>query len=376
MKAAKFGVLVLFVVTLGAVATVSCDSKEDKPTHNQIIGEPELRVNASELKRTIITPHLEQKIDPGINVLWCNTFQLAWNEFCDLAGGPIVMDSAPPDVAILNKRAASKDDLDETSYVAVAGLAQEGVYEEIRKQLKENFAGQASPDLLDSLPQITVGPVAYAYLFKQLPFRWAFSRFHGSLKFEGYQVDSFGISQLLDSQRDEVRMAEQVAILDHRSNDDLIVELKTKSRDDRLILAKIPPAATLAETISEVDERVRDAKPKKMSKMEDLRVPVLNFDILRFYPELCQRRIRAADKQVDGASIALAAQSIRFRLDERGAVLKSEAIFAAALTSRNLIFDKPFLILLKHRGTRNPYFALWVGNADLLVPADKKPADQ
>ena len=76
--------------------------------------------------------------------------------------------------------------------------------------------------------------------------------------------------------------------------------------------------------------------------------------------------------EVDGGKIALAAQTVRFRLDERGAVLKSEAIVWGGI-GEQLIFDKPFLILLERRDARNPYFALWVGNAELLVPVEKKP---
>ena len=32
-----------------------------------------------------------------------------------------------------------------------------------------------------------------------------------------------------------------------------------------------------------------------------------------------------------------------------------------------MIFDKPFLILLKHTDAELPYFALWVTNAELFV---------
>jgi hypothetical protein len=34
-----------------------------------------------------------------------------------------------------------------------------------------------------------------------------------------------------------------------------------------------------------------------------------------------------------------------------------------------MIFDRPFLILMKQAKSDQPYFALWVGNASLLVPA-------
>jgi hypothetical protein len=68
----------------------------------------------------------------------------------------------------------------------------------------------------------------------------------------------------------------------------------------------------------------------------------------------------------------VAKQAVRFRLDETGAVLKSETLLAASLTQRNLVFDKPFLIYMKRGNAKAPYFALWVGNAELLVPNNKK----
>jgi hypothetical protein len=33
-----------------------------------------------------------------------------------------------------------------------------------------------------------------------------------------------------------------------------------------------------------------------------------------------------------------------------------------------MIFDKPFLLLMQRQGAKVPYFALWVDNAELLVP--------
>ena len=35
---------------------------------------------------------------------------------------------------------------------------------------------------------------------------------------------------------------------------------------------------------------------------------------------------------------------------------------------RQLVFDKPFLILLQRGDAQQPYFALWVDNAELLTP--------
>ena len=65
MKAARLGILGVLAVVFCLVLMLSCDSKEDKPTHDQIAGEPDIKANARELKHTIITPHLEQEMAPG-----------------------------------------------------------------------------------------------------------------------------------------------------------------------------------------------------------------------------------------------------------------------------------------------------------------------
>jgi len=214
-------------------------------------GQEAVRGWARDMKRTTVTPHLEQEIVPGENVVWCSTFQLAWNELCDLAGGPIQMENPPAMVAFLNRKEASKEDLDEASYVAMAGLAEDGIHEKIRKELDRKFHGQANPALLNSLPE--AGWVTYAYLFKDLPFEWAFTRFRRELSFEGRMVDCFGIK---DPGPDEEKMASQVAVLDYQNNDDLIVELRTKASDERLILAKVPRKPSLGKTIAAVQQRI------------------------------------------------------------------------------------------------------------------------
>ncbi len=54
-------------------------------------------------------------------------------------------------------------------------------------------------------------------------------------------------------------------------------------------------------------------------------------------------------------------------------MLKSESMIALACKSAiekdppNLIFDKPFLVLLKLATSDKPYFAMWVDNPEVLV---------
>ncbi len=329
--------------------------------------QPNLTARAEDLKQTIVTPHLELEIPADTNVLWCSSFQLAWNELCDLAGGTVEMESPPAMVAVLNKKTTTKADLDEESYVALAGLASEGIYDRIRAELAAKFPSQNDfLDALDSVPEMAW--VAVAFMFKEMPFDPEFNRHYKNLDFGGRRVDSFGIAT-----GDDATMADQVLVLDYRNNSDLIIELKTQAENDRLILAMIPPEKTLGETIRAVEERIANVEPGSLQAMEDLLVPVLDFDILREYSELYDRPIHGERENVGGTPIVVGLQSIRFRLDERGSLLKSWTTVAGGLLEesvRRFIFDKPFLILLRRRDAQHPFFALWVGNSELLVPAE------
>ena len=350
--------LAVVVVWAGCSRSKHVQEPDEPTSHAEIVGPAAVKANADQLPGTVVTPHLECEIAPGKNVLWCATFQIAWNELCDLLGGPIQGSVARVTVSILNKRAVTRRDLDEASYVAMAGYITRDtndIRQKIIRELDHKFKGTASPELLRVLDSAPTGFWAsYAYLFKELPFERAFERMRRSLMFADREVESFGIKQLLDEDKDEVKAANQVLVYDYKSVDDFIVELKTQSKSDRLILAKIPPGRTLADMVAAVWTRLQQSTPGSMPRHADLFIPVIDFDVLRHYHEL--------------AGIGIALQQTRFKLSERGAILKSESVMVKAAAFKNLVFDKPFLVMIQRTNAGQPYFALWVANAELLVP--------
>lgn len=335
-----------------------------------------LTASVSDLKTTVVTPHLQTPIARGTNVLWCGTFQLAWNEVCRLIGEDVHFVEDPPMVAVLNKKAFTRDDLDAESYVAVAGFVRDGIRARIQAELQRKFKGRASPRLL---PDMGSSPrwqdiTAYAYLFKHLEFATPFEKLDEPLYFQDTRVPAFGMGS--EYKPVHKQMCSQVIILDYRSPDDFIIELKTKAVLDRLILAKITPGATLAETIAHVTSRCEETAPTMARDGDILKVPKLNFDLSRSYHEILRRRLVAKNPDVaKDLRLLRADQYIRFQMDEKGVVLESEAVmmFACAAApapppSRHImIFDKPFLIMLKRERGKSPYFALWVANEELLL---------
>jgi hypothetical protein len=130
---AATGLALLGLLCVGAVCVFE--------THDDALTEEGLlETNASDLKQTVVTPHLETPLPSGASVLWCGTFQLAWNEACSLIGENLRLIDEPPMVGVLNKKSFTTEDIDQGSYVAVAGFVKDDIHGQIARHLEENFA--------------------------------------------------------------------------------------------------------------------------------------------------------------------------------------------------------------------------------------------
>lgn len=370
------GALLLFLV-------VGADSQcGPKNWHASFRREKTAQGNIAAFKGTFITPHLETKIHGGTNLLWCGTFQLAWNEACKLAGGDLQLArlelKSPlqhPMAAALNQQTFAKDCIDEASYVAMAGLVKDHMDQKILAAVKEKFHGAFQPRLLPE--KYTTGRpqdlVAYACLWKKLSFAVPFERLEDSFTFGGVRVRAFGIGRTRASHE---RMYSQVQILDYQDENDFVVELKTTPGVDRLILARVQPQGTLRDTVTAVRQRGARSQAEPAGTNDVLIVPRIAFDLLREYSEIEGRWLVPAGGKVAPDLVLLSAlQTIKFEMNEKGVELQSEAHMAFGCGKEGepprkhlMIFNQPFLVLLERTGARMPYFALWVDNPELLVP--------
>ena len=328
--------------------------------------------DAAKLAQMIVSPHLETDIAKGTNLLWCGTFQLAWNEACRLTGGDLRFSGNPPMVPILNKHTFNKDSLDDSCYVAMAGFVKDNIHDAIRKALEAKFQGAHKPRLI---PDKALTPnredlVVYAFLWKHLTFATPFERIDDMLRFEGTLVPAFGISRYKKSMEN---LYPQVSILDYQNEDDFIVELKTQSGGDRLILAKLKPNSNLGETMETVGKRIREGHTETAGTNDFLLVPRIKLDITKRYSEI--RRVIPKDPRISkDLYVTSALQNILFEMNEKGVELKSEAHMTLSCSKEArpalqhvMVFDKPFLILMQKRDSKVPYFAFWVDNTEALV---------
>jgi hypothetical protein len=338
-----------------------------------------IKADVATLPDTQLVAHPDVPLKPTDNLIWCGTLQLAWNEAIKLVGEKLQFTTQPPVVDLLNRQDFTRADLNPDCYVAIANFERNHVEDQIRAALEKVFHGAASPELIPPIPDHP-GPydfVAYAYLFKNLQFPQVFQE-NDPLNFgpANTAVKSFGFAGETKHKLPPGVFG-QVKIYDYQGPDDFIISLKTGDPQDQLILAKVTPSETLRGTIAAVLSRINQGKMVIARQRDDLSIPKLNYDLTRNFTDLEGLTLKPGpNTPVKNLVTREVKQLVRFQLNEKGAVLKSEAVIAVAmgiampLDQHEMIFDKPFLILMKQANASQPYFAMWVGNASLLIPAN------
>jgi hypothetical protein len=78
-------------------------------------------VDSNQLKDTIIASNIETtEIYKGKNIIYCSTFQLAWNELRNnIVKEDIKLQGGENSVAKLNNALSTKNDISESNYVAI-----------------------------------------------------------------------------------------------------------------------------------------------------------------------------------------------------------------------------------------------------------------
>ena len=333
--------------------------------------------SAGEFPGTDVLPDAGGPIQAGRNYVYCCTFELAWQQLQEHVGGAVELEGDPPLAGRLNASSFSHSDVSEDALIARAGRGSDGIAEDIRREIARKFPS-AQPRLPERLQRGAV--FVYAYLQKNLPFAVSFDSLPEPLMFRGsgqpVGVESFGMRDFKNEVGRDELLREQVGVLDYVSDEDFVVRLASSRTTDEIVLAKIPPEATLAETLLAVRRRIESPNPDhhwpKLEAGDTLVVPKLTINLEREYTELLGRHF--LNGTWAGLFVGGAPQIVRFRLDESGAYLESEAAIIGEFGDsglvhrpRKLVFDRPFLIYLRESPAERPYFAAWIENAEFMA---------
>jgi len=347
---------------------------------------PTFSAGSESLARTVVVPTLDTPFGEGRNVIWCSSFQLAWNEVRDrVIGAPLAVIGAEEVAARLNAAEQSSADLEPESFYAAGGRGEDGIIERIRREMAAKFPSHTLPDFDDyGLGRRDI--LAYSYLKANVPFKYPYRQLDAGLAFVDShgvktQVAGFGLWEAYQPQYGNMR--EQVEILYCRGSEgrpwelqEYALDLCRHSEPYQVVVAVVEPKGTLAETLEYIRLQAEQFRTRNgyeiarwFPRTDILHVPEMFWRIDHRFHELIGKVIARAEP---ANPIAEALQTIEFRLDRSGAVLESEAILAEAAVPRCFAFDRPFLVYMKKRGTKHPFFVMWVDNAELLILATER----
>lgn len=338
-------------------------------------------IDASRYPNTQILSVPDSPVVPDKTSVYCATVQLAWDLLRPATAEPVVVTKGTPIIDAMNSNPFPLTALARESYFAgVSGLAADEsttLVEDFRRRFPDApIEMLASPDTLP-------GTRIFTYLQKSLPFPEALERFPAPFPFKSGEqpanVNSFGSSPHGETDHNPV-FKDVVEVCDYTSREDFIVRLKTDGvRSDEMILARITPGETLRDTWNSVLGRIQSPVApqviRELRRMDRLQIPIISFGITSPLSELIGLEIPTPTKP--DRFIADARQTMRFRLDEYGAELIADTHLVVGefdggkppfdpRQPRELVFDGPFLLVLKEKSASVPYFLAWIGNSDLM----------
>jgi hypothetical protein len=349
-----------------ALLSISCLISSN---HGLFSQEAPPQIESTQLQQTLITPVMETPIVPGKNLIYCSTFQIAWNMLQDsIIGDSIHLTGNPEVVRLLDKELSTVQDIDPDCYVAMVDTLTQLFLDRINRALQQKFGDNAPPEVVQPINPAALQILAYAYMFKSLQFPVQFDRFEYPMTFkQGDQyvsVNSFGVKAFSTGvHQDDIRG--QVQIYFSKDEAQYVVGLKSESEADEIILSKVSKPGTLFEAIATTDYQVMALPPTTLTSSQSLMIPIFDFNIKHSFTNLIGK-----DFLNEGWTdwfISDAVQWIRFKMDEKGVILKSEAKIEMTLgMSQSFRFTPPFLVYLKRKDGKFPYFAMWVDNAELM----------
>ena len=361
------------------VVTITCLGGCRKPSEEQST-QSVREVKSESLERTVVVPTLDSRMPLGKNVIWCSSFQLAWNKLKqDIIGEPVQIKNAQEMSDMLNTSKVTHMDVPEDSCYVAAGFVKDGILSDIKDEMTRRFPSEAAAEF-DELSANDI--VAYAFLLANVKFSIPYFENEDEFIFTDSNgvatpISSFGIRPQDDYAYKKLRAQVQVLYQWRDPNslsenpDEFAVDLCSKSKPNQIVLASIKPEDTLKLTLASLEKKISNYskmtkrfQPRPFGPSDVLLVPNMFWRIAHHFHELEGNRL--LNKGFEGYFVLEASQIIQFRLDRSGAELKSEAKLVALSGPTHYTFDSPFLIYIKKRGAERPFFVMWVDNSELL----------
>ena len=353
----KRNILIIVALTLIAAVGFIVFGEKEADKH-EVLAKDLKESSATAMVPVLNVPMTDQ------NLLYCVTFQLAWNELMDnVIKEDIILGTEKVYSTELNLQKFTKSSLSDADYIAMVGMGKDDIVKRINDEMDRKFNEEDKWKV-----ESEVGPddyLAFSFLKKVLTFETSFEKVEEGLDFKGTKVASFGIMDVKDPETAQ-KLRDQVELVHYVSDDEFIIRLKDSDEKEDLFLARLPKEETLEGMLEKAETLV--SEPIPLTSYDRLNIPLIAFDIKKSYKEFIGQPVM--NKGFESYSIGEALQRIEFILNESGAVLKSKAEImmptSMPMDPKSLILDDSFLLYMKETGKQEPYLAIYVDNAEIL----------
>ncbi len=346
-------------------------------------------IDSRNLKQTAVVATLDCPLPEHKNVIWCSTFQMAWDKFKqDIIREPIQVGGAEELANRLNRAQFPAGNIEEKSYYAAAGFVKSGIIEQIQKGMSRRFPSEPRPVFDERYRKLPGVAVAYAYLNVDVGFAHPYYSYDGAFRFDDSngtraEVTAFCAQNAVRAANHEQVRGQVEVLYDNQADSpettEFAVDLCRDTKPYQVVLARVPRSNTLGEAARSVGDKIAQFKNdpnyktlRAVRPADTLIVPDVLYKLTHHFEELLGKQVTNMGGP-EPTLIFEAMQRIDFTLSRTGVVLKSEARFATTTksrdldTPRHLHFDRPFLIYVKKReADATPFFIMWVDNAELM----------
>jgi hypothetical protein len=346
-------------------------------------------VDAPSTPKTLLAPSatevvasLEAPIPKGKNAVWCASFLASWKTLAEqMANEPLALKGSGGLVTLLNSTPDPRPAIPKAALCVASGWKQQGIVEQIQKELAQKFPSKELPTFSEAARDSFI---AYSYLEASVKFSLPYFQNRQPLEFTDSAgrknpILSFGIRAEDDYAYAKLRAQPRILFRkgkEYEGNLEFAIDLCPDSKPSQIVIARIKREPTLAEAVARVEreslemEKLGHRNPdytehlRRIGPNDTLLVPNLFWKLSNHFSELEGKTF--ANTKLKGQRLDVAQQDILFRLDRSGAELKSESKMYCLPIPTHFVLDRPFLVYMSQRGSKTPYLALWIDNAELL----------
>jgi len=306
----------------------------------------------SNYPNTVFVPTLESEITPNKNIIYAPAFLFAWEKVKQELKNEIIADKKnSKDFTLINFSKSYQNSLNKNEYTATSEINDSTI-------------------------------IAKAFFNKTLPFNTILDKFTQPFIFDNMPCSYFGMEYY------NGYISDMSKILYYKNDNQFILKLIPKDNNDEIILIKgLDNGKNLLEILGKMNvlmkkgkEQIKESKyfENYIFKEKDIfAIPIISFNIFTNYNNIERQTFTTTDKKRHIVEVAY--QRTGFVLNEKGAIVESEALAVADSlaakpkpnTPKKLIFDKQFYIIIKKVNQKNPYFVMKVENSELLIPYKK-----